>query len=101
MLTAFVMLGLPVLFTFLQLALVRSRCPRWLKWMPFLLTGCAALVCGGAVFGFVSLPHTYLLDEGSLLPFPDFVYAAIVCVPILFGIGLGVLFGISDFDQKK
>lgn len=87
--------GIPVFFGLLQFFVTRSKLPLGKKYMPLALVVLTAALTWGACFGYVPLPKTYFLDEGSFLAFPDFFYVGLCCFPALFGLMLGALFGVS------
>ena len=88
---------LPAGFGFLQFFVTRSKkLSLGKKYIPLAAVSLVAALTWGACTGFVPLPQTYFLDEGSFLAFPDYFFVALCCFPAYFGLMLGALFGVSS-----
>ena len=88
--------AVPVAVGVLQYKLTASRRPLWMKWLPFLSVLALAALTVLATFNRIALPHTYLFDNHSMFPLPDYVYLAIISCSALCGIALGALVGAAD-----
>ncbi len=96
--------GIPVAFGLLQFFVTRSKLPKHKKFYPLSGVGLVSLILWCAIFGLLPLPETYLIDRGGFISFPDYFYVGLFCLPALFGIMLGALFGVSgpwDRGRKK
>ena len=88
---------LPTFFGFLQFFVTRSKnLSLGKKYIPLAAVSLTAALTWGACTGFVPLPQTYFLDEGSFLAFPDYFFVALCCFPAYFGLMIGALFGVSS-----
>lgn len=83
----------------LQFFLTRSRASRRVKWCPAAVTAGVTLFCFLGIIGWLPLPETYFFSEPAFVRFPDFWVVWLFCFPILFGLGIGALFGVSDFPS--
>jgi len=92
----------PAVFFLIQYFVTRSkRIPKRRKYVPLALMGGVAALTWSAVFGWIPLPHTYLIDQGSFLAFPDFVYAGLFCIPALFGLMMGAIIGVAAPGEEE
>ena len=96
---------LPTFFGFLQFFVTRSKkISPGKKYIPLAFVSVIALLTWGACLGYVPLPDTNFLDEGSFLAFPDYFFVALCCFPAYFGLMVGALFGVAppwENFQKK
>jgi len=87
---------LPAFLGFLQFFVTRSKTlSLGKKYIPLAAVSLIAALTWGACLGYVPLPDTYFLDEGSFLAFPDYFYVALCCFPAYFGLMLGAVFGVG------
>ena len=84
----------------LQFFLTRSRASRRVKWCPAAVTAGVTLFCFLGIIGWLPLPETYFFSEPAFVRFPDFWVVWLFCFPILFGLGMGALFGVSDLTES-
>ncbi|MCF2595730.1 hypothetical protein [Pseudoflavonifractor phocaeensis] len=91
---------LPAASGLLQFFLTRSSTSRRVKCSPAVVTGVVSLTCFLGMTGWLPLPKTYYLSKPAFVQFPDFWTVWLFCFPILFGLGMGALFGVSDLTES-
>lgn len=91
--------GVPLLAGTIQFFLTRSRASRRCKRAPAIVVSLVLLLCFLGMIGWLPLPKTYWLDQGSFLAFPDYLHVGVICLPALLGLGLGALFAIADWSE--
>ena len=89
----------PTVSGILQFSLTRSHVSHRVKWCPAAATAGVMLVCFLGIAGWFPLPETYFFSDPAFVRFPDFWVVWLFCFPILFGLGIDALFGVSDFSS--
>ena len=91
----------PAASALVQFVLTYFPLPRRVKRAPAILTLAVGGVCLLGIFGRLPLPETYYFDRQSFLAFPDYWYIGLFCIPILVGLGMGALLGVTVPREKR
>jgi len=93
---------IPAAFSLLQFFVTRSKkISTGKKYIPLAVVGSISALAWGAVFGWISLPHTYWIDGGGgFIAFPDFAIVGLFCIPAVIGLAFGGMAGAAAQKEE-